>query len=107
LLKIPFASLVLVHLAYTVPTCLVLQLLFVGFLLFLRRAQQPLLPEGVEGFGYLVPAIERQPILGVQFNSSAFPQQDPRVLILIVQKCIEFLFLIIFLLHFLLNDCCL
>lgn len=56
MLQIPFASLALVHLAYT----------------------EPLLPAGVEGFGYLVPAMEQQPILGVQFNSSAFPQQDPQ-----------------------------
>lgn len=45
----------------------------------LHEMQKPSLPEGVEGFGYLVPSIEQQPILGVQFNSCAFPQQDPKV----------------------------
>eukprot|EP01087_Luapelamoeba_hula_P015558 TRINITY_DN4665_c0_g1_i3.p1 TRINITY_DN4665_c0_g1~~TRINITY_DN4665_c0_g1_i3.p1 ORF type:complete len:501 (-),score=41.77 TRINITY_DN4665_c0_g1_i3:76-1578(-) len=36
------------------------------------------LPPGVEGFGYLVPSSEREPILGVQWNSLTFPQHNSR-----------------------------
>lgn len=44
-------------------------------LAFEEKLGESLIPEHLKGFGYLVPPIEKRPILGVSFDSITFPRE--------------------------------